>query len=331
MIDNQSPRIVGIGGLNLDYIVSKVGLDPFVEADRRAFLAQFSPASETTVSEQTLRRLVSSLAPEHVAIRPGGSSFNALIALAEQGSFSLGFVGCIGERPSPSPIEQAMTKCRIDCRHVAVAAGREHGSCLSIQVSGDRWLATTRGANDETASRLRHDREGVSAYLSQAAIVHISSLLDAEAPTAILAVLRRARQLNPALRISLDPGAHWSRIVASDPALRALGELADWLFLNGEEFRNWRSSGLLARSDATVFRKAPGRIALYVRIAGRGLETRDVRQPIIAASQIQDPTGAGDHFAAGALSVLVYEPTDLMKAANTGLTLARRRLMAAPF
>jgi sugar/nucleoside kinase (ribokinase family) len=326
--DPTAPLIVGIGGLNLDYIVAEPGLDALAAADRRRFMAFFSPGSETTIRESDLRRLIDGLDPAHLTVRPGGSSFNMLAALARRyPEISLGFVGCVGDRPTPSPVLAALEDGRIDRRHVAISAGREHGSCLAIQIDGDRWLATARGANDDTARRLRDTREVIGDELARAGVVHVSSLLDDDAPSAVLAVLEHARERNPILKISFDPGAHWSRIAVNDVDVRHLGDMADWMFLNREEFDAWRDADLLDGCTGSIFRKAPGCIQVFARERGWRAPAVEVRQPVIAPGEIRDPTGAGDVFAAGALSALIHRPADTRSAAQTGLSWARAKLV----
>lgn len=323
----SGPRIVGLGGLNLDYIVVEAGLAALSPAARDALLASFRAGSEVAVTEAVFRQMIAAVEPRHVAVRPGGSSFNTVLALAGlDPSFKLGFVGCIGARPADSPVARSLARHRIDSRNVTVCAGREHGSCLAVVVEGERWLATTPGANDDTARRLRDDLDAISATLAKASIVHASSLLDDDAPSALLAALTRARQVNPALKISLDPGAHWSRIVASDHAVRSLADLADWIFLNGEEFAAWRDADARWGVNSVLFRKAPGLIQVYRGGAGPDALIGEVRQPILAPASICDPTGAGDAFAAGALSVLAVRADDLLEAAEMGLGVARAKL-----
>lgn len=146
----------------------------------------------------------------------------------------------------------------------------------------------------------------------------------------MLKVLRLARSANPALRISLDPGAHWSLALADTAELREMAALADWVFLNQEEFALWELSGMLGSAGGAVFfRKAPDHI-LVISPSPRGARSSfKIANPVIPPEMIRDPTGAGDVFAASVLRKLLEDPAEIGAAVSAGLRLARSKLLSA--
>lgn len=74
--------VAGIGGLNIDYVVSaSEGVDALGQEDRAAFDAALVPGSEAVVDEALFARRRESIPPALVQARAGGSSFNALRTL----------------------------------------------------------------------------------------------------------------------------------------------------------------------------------------------------------------------------------------------------------
>jgi hypothetical protein len=137
--------------------------------------------------------------------------------------------------------------------------------------------------------------------------VHVTSLLDAESPAEQLAVLTRAKQLNPWMQITFDPGHEWA-VNPTGAVLGILG-LADFVFVNFREFkalRRYRHGQLDAEvARGLLSRCAPGATALvtkrYDLVGVFRLERADgaVEQfrlalPFAADGALEDATGAGD-------------------------------------
>lgn len=332
----QDPRrgsgIVGIGGLNVDYIVSASGLrESIAQADRVVFDAAIVPGSEAAIDEALFARLRKAIPPQFVQARPGGSSFNAVRALRRLSpSVRLGFVGAAGFDGEGRRLREVLASAEIAHEHVVFAEGREPGSCLAIENEGERHLLTARAANDCLAGHIETSA-GLAEWLAGFRVLHVSSLLDDRTPGVLVRLVERARQINRDLVFSLDPGMPWAS-KASDPHVGKLLAASDLLFLNPEEGRMLEAAGALERVTATLFRKSPDRITTYGRAVHDGsISLQELPVARLPDSDIRDPTGAGDVFAAGVLSVLHDHPADTLEAARAGIAAARRKLLALDF
>lgn len=143
--------------------------------------------------------------------------------------------------------------------------------------------------------------------------------------------VERAKEINAGLFLSLDPGMLWAS-KATDTAIGRLLAASDLLFLNSEEGRALEAAGVLEQISATVFRKSPDCIVIERRAARDGaLYRREVPVARLPASEIRNPTGTGDVFAAGVLAVLHDHPEDMEAAASSGVAAARNKLLGLDF
>jgi sugar/nucleoside kinase (ribokinase family) len=312
--------------LNVDYVVSDADWASLPAAAREAARALFDPGAERLIDEADFRRIRRGFPAEFVHVRAGGSSFNAVRALrALRADVDLAFIGCQGEAAA---LDQAFDAFGIARTHVRRVADVEPGGCLAIQEGEERHLLTTRGANDEVAVMLAAQPGEMVEAAASATIVHVSSLLDPDAPVALLEVLSRAKALAPGLTISFDPGSQWTWRETRNPAVRQLFDLADLLFLNRAEGSLARRGGLLNGFRGTTFLK--GREVVSI-VHPDGVQDR-VEIDALDRSHIRDSVGAGDVFAAGVLALLASEPGNHGAAARLGIAAASRKLAdPAPF
>lgn len=356
MSKDQAFDVVGIGALNLDYIVSSGtgGVPPATaawigEVVRRLGITS-EPGTETAVSAEVIRGvLVEADAVASPTPMLGGSAFNAVraTALADAG-LRLGFVGVAGDMPLAHhlSIDSRFEQLRVDrsfVRHVPGYAG----ICFSYPERGDRTLLTHAGANARMARFIEVERDAIAGYLAGARLVHVTSFLDEVTAPALVGLLREVRRLSSRTRVSFDPGHVWS--ANRTPAIDELAAMSDYLLLNDREFRELaglevgagdsaRAAALLGRSEhehVAVVVKRPEGVLVYRREpfegAVEGVACDFYDQTPLAPEEIADATGAGDVFAAGLLTVLAggsvpsAEP-DVGTGVRLGMRLARHKL-----
>ena len=326
MTTEPIPLIIGLGGLNVDYVVSDADWASMPAAAREAARAHLDPGAERLIDEADFRRIRRAFPAELVHVRAGGSSFNAVRALrALRADVDLSFIGCQGEA---AVLDQAFDAFGIPRTHIRRVADVEPGSCMAIQEGEERHLLTTRGANDQVAVMLAAQPGAMVEAAASATIVHVSSLLDPDAPAMLLDVLSRAKALNPGLTISFDPGSQWTWRETRNPAVRQLFDLADLLFLNRAEGSLARRGGLLKGFRGTAFLKARDVVSI---VRSDGARDR-VEIEALHGSLVRDSVGAGDVFAAGVLALLSSKPGNQIAAVRLGIAAASRKLACpAPF
>jgi sugar/nucleoside kinase (ribokinase family) len=328
--------VIGIGALNTDLIVADVSAGTLMDR-LRAVLGRALPAgSEQALDADEMRLVlaeVGTLGPEVV---PGGSAWNTIYALARLGALTLGYVGVAGRTPPGSgPITTRLDTAGIDRRHVRVDGAALGGTCVSVQLSGERTLLTHVGANADMARHVDEVFDRLVPYLAGARAVHVTSFLDPDSPERLAAVLHAAKRANPGMLISLDPGHVWA--TTPTPAIHALVTLADVLLLNGHEFAALSPRAddsepdeivahrLLERSDALTVVKGADGVRTYRRAADGRVEADFHPTRRLPVAEIRDDTGAGDVFAAGLLAGLL-SGAGTSHGVRLGMALARYKL-----
>lgn len=332
--------VIGFGALNIDFIASASNLSA-ARAERVAeTTARFDWNVETRVDEETVHRVIGTLGHAAFEISPGGSAWNVIFALARMGlGLRLGYVGMVGweETPGLSFMRQMDTHA-VDHRYVGRDPAAPCGMCLSYIDDNGRVMLTCPGANTGMAAFISEHFEALAAYLAAAKYVHVTSFLDSETPVRMEQVLRAARQANPRLRISLDPGYAW----AADPSppVRGLIGLADYLMLTRREFKDLGSYAhgetdqvvagrVLAacRPGATVIVGKSYDVIDTFRSSGEGVSRRRYQAAAGRHDEgIEDTTGAGDVLAAAVLAALCSRRLQAELGIYIGLSLARDRL-----
>jgi sugar/nucleoside kinase (ribokinase family) len=333
--------VIGIGALNLDYIVTKeelAGTDYVSSA-----FGFFDPGTEKVISKSSeFDKLIAELTEEKLGVFYGGSAFNTIRALAQlQAKLALGYVGVAGH-PPPGHDHDFIAECRrlnIDTTFVQQTTERA-GQCVSF-VSGDtRQLLTLPGANTQFSAVLGAQKDAIVHYLSQARIIHVTSLLDDHSPKLLADVLEAVKTHMPAITVSIDPGYVW--IDQRPPDILRILKLADVLFLNEREFN---ALGNPAVDDERAIKHihqeigiAPALVVLkrYDSIScllydplGGDVIRNEVRTQTIPTAEIRDDTGAGDIFAAGFLASRLLRSLylrDVSYGVDLGHTLVRAKL-----
>jgi sugar/nucleoside kinase (ribokinase family) len=338
------PEIIGFGALNIDYIASASRLSQRTAERVTESTARFDWNREGPVDEKTITDAMRHLGAASLSCSLGGSAWLTIFALAQMRvHVSLGYVGVVGrvEAPGLSFIGQ-MDALGIDHRWVGHRPHRLCGLCLSYIDDTDRVMLTHPGANFDMGDHIRQNFDELATYLAAARYVHVTSFLDGDTPGEALKVLTRAKQLNPALRISFDPGFDWAE--HPSPAVQGILALTDLLFVNYREFKALGSYEYGEPDDAIankVLALCPDGCSLFVTkrydfvevfqmvpdgmLAHRFQLERPVRE-----TELEDATGAGDVFSAAVLAALTSSRLQVELGAFLGLSLARDKLRVRP-
>jgi sugar/nucleoside kinase (ribokinase family) len=333
----QVPEVVGFGALNVDYIATASRLSQRMAERITESTARFEWNREGPVDEKTIANAIENLGAASLGYSLGGSAWLTIFALAQmQVGVRLGYVGVVGrvEAPGLSFLGQ-MEELGIDHRWVDRRPDMLSGLCLSYIDDTDRVMLTHPGANFEMGAHIRRNFDGLAEYLAGARYVHVTSFLDDHTPAEVLRVLTAAKELNPALRLSFDPGFDWAE--HPGPAVEGILALTDLLFVN---YREFKAIGRYAHGepDEAIARKALERCApgctVFVtkrydfvevfRAASTGVHIQQFQlQRPVRETEVEDATGAGDVFAAAVLASLTSRRLHIELGACLGLSLAR--------
>jgi sugar/nucleoside kinase (ribokinase family) len=337
--------IAGVGALNLDVIVTAAAVpDGAGAAGRepvRARLERLAPGglewgAEVLVDEATVYAAVEEAGAAALAAALGGSAFNTVYAITQLGrGLRLGYVGVAGRVPVPGLSSLALLgRLGVDHTHVRAEEDRTCGLCFSFAAGGERTFLTFPGANTGLADLIDARFDALCGYLASARIVHLAAPLDDRSPGRLLALVRAVKQASPGTLVSFDPGHGWS--TAPAPAVRGLLRASDLVLLNEREFAALGGAGTpgetagrllrpAADGDQTLVVKRPDGVLCCRRRAG-AVQVEALTRPPLPAADVVDPTGAGDVFAAGLLTVLAGNPAGVRRGALLGVELARHAL-----
>ncbi|HEY8546933.1 MAG TPA: PfkB family carbohydrate kinase [Acidimicrobiales bacterium] len=346
-----TPDVVGIGALNLDYLVdvgrrgAGAALPVMTRLQRLLSAAHpdFEWGTELSVDAATVQAALDEIDRDDVEVVLGGSAFNAIRALARMDlGIPLGYVGVAGHTHVRSwSVREEFNKWDIDDSLVHHDPERLCGACVSILHEGERTLCTHAGANAAMATYLRDEHERLVSALAKARFLHVTSLLDPDGPGELHRLLRAVRDRNPEVVISVDPGHVWA--TRPTTAVEGIIGLADYLLVNEREFRSLghgdrrdsseevaqRVVERFGRRRGVVIVKRSTDIANFHYEEGKVRATR-VMPPTehgeLSAVEIEDSTGAGDVFAAGVLAALASERLHIELGSMLGMALARHKL-----
>ncbi|GAB3169501.1 hypothetical protein GCM10027059_34520 [Myceligenerans halotolerans] len=351
--------VVGVGAINLDYIVGAgsaergVAGQPLPARIARLMARRgrnVEPGTEHMVDGETvsevLEETVSSSARSTVL---GGSSFNAIQAISQTSlGLRLGYVGVSGRVPvlGMSAVKH-LDSLGVDRSFVLQVDESFCGICFSYAEDGERTLLTHAGANTHMALHVRERFDALVEYLGRARVVHITSFLDDDTAAEITKLVRALRERSPETRISFDPGHVWTS--NRTPDIDAIAARSDYLLFNHREFREFGGTGstddletagaILDRSGnerTTLIVKNPSGIQMFRRQPSsdtgrvphgtRRVEEAFYSQVPLDGAEIQDATGAGDIFAAGLLTMLTSDSLQIELGSLLGMRLASHKL-----
>ena len=317
---STGPDVIGVGAVNLDYIVSP----PATGVVDRSVFDRFDFGSERGITSQEAETLLADLAPLDPVFSPGGSALNTVASIAAMRSeLSVGYVGICGRAAASefrfSDWFQALGINTDQLRTADALAG----TCVSLTEAGERSLLTTQGANAGIMDYLDAEADAIVAYLATASVVLITSFADLANVDPLVDLVRRLRERAPEVLICCDPGAMWSIPPVPDGVPELLA-MADLVLVNKQEHQLIGQAQKPA--SQTVVVKEPERVTIITDLPDR--KTTDVypNPRVLTAAEIVDDTGTGDAFAAGLLWALATQGAAVADGVQLGMALATKKL-----
>lgn len=272
MVKNITPRVVGLGALNVDRIFRVERL-----------LADGESAVQDSGSFA------------------GGSAANTICGLARLG-IATGFCGAVGDDTNGSLLLQDFKKARIEVGHIRVLQGVPSGTVFSLSAPHKRSLYVLSGANGS----LRMEDVDLD-YINRAEYLHLSSFVDDAQFDLSQRIVER---LPESVKLSFSPGALY--VARGMSALKPFLSRSAVLFINRDEIEKLtgedyqRAAGICREAGCQAIVVTLGKgvkhngqtIVAYIRNAHEEWYT-DAGRP--SRLKVMDTTGAGDAFAAGFL------------------------------
>ena len=323
LADVQGLDVIGLGALNIDLIVTKPDVDDDDVEDGE---------TPTTLREILDRLRAENLAP---AAFLGGSAFNAMVMLAQlRIDLRLGMAGISAEPPDALAASHADRLAALHIVDLTRPSEQRPGLCLALSTWYGRRLHTAPEANLEIADHLGRD-EQLRGAAARARVLHLTSLLEdpgvpgsTRVAQAVATFVETAKEDNPGLLLSFDPGKTWVDGLERLPDLRRIYALADVLYVNPQEM------AVLSEGQGTRPRSLRGLCASYALVIVKPMHEIVVqhadgfllaRVPRSDDAVAVDPTGAGDAVAAGVLAAL-GQGRSVIDGCKLGLRIAALRV-----
>lgn len=186
-------------------------------------------------------------------------------------------------------------------------------------------------------------------YLTKSRWIHMSSLADFDQFKYLVQRVRNAKQKNPLLKVSIDPGYDYTKRCRRD--LQEILNLADYIFLNKNEAENLFGKKLSMEKDiydelSSIFReyKFSGKQVIVIKDKNKHLLISFQDEQFIVSNfwhkkledtEIKNDTGAGDAFAGGFIATMLSEEFlsnySLSIQIGTISAIARMKSYADPF
>lgn len=208
-------------------------------------------------------------------------------------------------------------------------------NCIKIAPCANNTLLE-RIQDQETSTGL-----SFAGYLSQARWVHLSSLSDFDQFEVIMQYVIQAKAINPNLKVSIDPGFEYTSLRID--RLQPLLSHADYIFLNNSEKKNlsrnadnMRQLYANLRDYFTAVNPSPDRTLIVkhddhhelLRFENNKTLIRTVRHKKLYHYELNNDTGAGDSFAGGFISGMLFDRlnSDISGPIQMGVIAAKGRM-----
>lgn len=210
-------------------------------------------------------------------------------------------------------------------------------NCIKIAPCANNTLL------DRIQEKEEQTGESFAKYLSQARWIHLSSLSAFDQFEVIMKYVAEAKELNPNLKVSMDPGFEYTSMRRD--RLQPLIRCVDYIFLNKSEKKNlglnadrvrplYRNiceycSAYGENPNQTLIVKYDDRHELLQFKDGKSV-IRTVRHKKLYQYQMNNDTGAGDSFAGGFIAGMLDERLngDIAEAIRLGVLAARGRMLS---
>lgn len=271
----------GIGSLNVDLIF---------EVDRSELLdLRLRPGREVFGTSDDFSNLLDIIRTKGkmVSQSGGGSAANTMSALGRMG-FRTGLLGMVGNDAYGDFIIESLNY--IDTTKIRRANGT--GLCISIISDGERSLLVLPNANDMYITA-PCDLE----YLRKFKVVHLTSFVGQKS---MRAQMRVARDLEPKVMVSLDPGELYAG--KSLKVIKPLIERADIIFPSDHEIKMLTGTDPI-KGAKKLLKMGPDIVVCTMGERGAIIVTKKTMIEIpVVKTEVVDKTGAGDVFAAAMLA-----------------------------
>ena len=335
--------IIGIGSLNLDYTLTTEKLTALPPPVVKELMTKVERGAEKFAAEAAIKEIIALLGNDYFRITLGGSAFNTCSAMAAlSAGLKVGCIGVAGDYKNGVPdVIDAMNTLGIDHKYVNLRDGKDSGLCLSLNHDGIRSFLFAPGSNNDMAAYLADNYQAILEYVANARLIQITQFADERIAVLLAQLLKEAKDKNPLLKISCDPGYCWLENLT--PAVMDIIMMSDFLFLNTIEF-NKLAGGNNGNTDlakaksilgigaekATLIVKEETEIKIYQR-ENRAISEQIFPIDVLSNEEIVDATGAGDVFAAGFLAILLLQGDGAVcEAVELGMRFMRAKLILPP-
>ena len=203
------------------------------------------------------------------------------------------------------------------------------------------------GCNDLLVSLIKekekqHTESQFAHFLADAKWIHISSLADFNQFLFIVEKIKEAKQINPYLKASIDPGYEYTK--KHRLQLKKILGLFDYIFLNENELNNLVGDSNL--SDIEMYNElksylSPELISNVIMLKSKRRNriihfingvaySKSIWHDVLSTFKIYNDTGAGDAFAGGVIASMLSKDLFIQQsiAIKIGATAASARMTA---
>lgn len=343
MNNNTAPLLIGIGAINFDFIFSNN------KSDSKENKNTYDDGEERFINFNDFKNefgKAKSFVKNSFKTQVGGSSLLAIKTAKNMCSnIRTAYVGVYGKTPTQvkdtalpadnKTLRKELSTFVDDMTWVFEDTSEETGMAIVKQYKHRRHhIDILPGANGQLLDKIKQNGEDKFVdFLSSAKWIHLSSLSDINQFKAICDYLEKAKEKNPFLTISVDPGYEYTK--KQIEVLQRIFPISDFVFLNKTELSNISFNlGLSTKDKLNIL----GQEMLNVSLAPQVLIVKNKNKSLLLnlidgapfvrtyyhkkllGIRILNDTGAGDAFAGGFIAgmlspkMLSYQPAPIKMA-----------------